>query len=123
MLLETESGASRCERNGLRLAQRVQGAHLAQVFPFGEGSALLWRGHLEQLTGSPRRARASWEAARTAADRLGMLHERAQADLALGRFARDASERRVHLRRALDTFLALEVAPDVARAQAELARP
>jgi len=121
-LLATESGASRDDL--VRLAARAcKGARtFAQVFPFGEASALLWRGHFEQLTGSPRRARASWAAARAAAARLGLLHERAQADLALGRFTRDEDERRVHLRRALDTFLALEIAPDVARVWAELDR-
>jgi hypothetical protein len=51
-----------------------------------------------------------------------MLHERAQADLALGRFADDGGERRLHLRRALETFTALDVAPEVARARAELDR-
>jgi serine/threonine protein kinase/tetratricopeptide (TPR) repeat protein len=124
-LLATSSGASPDERARLeRLAARAcKGARtFAQVFPFGAASALLWRGHLEQLTGAPRRARASWKAARAAADRLGLHYERAQADLALGRFARDAVARRVHLRRALDTFLALAVAPDVARARAELDR-
>jgi eukaryotic-like serine/threonine-protein kinase len=108
----------------LRLAARAcKGARtFAQVFPFGEASALLWRGHLEQLTGEPRRARASWYAARSLAARLGMLYESAQADFAIGRFSRDAAERRYYLGCALDTFTALEVAPDITLARAELHR-
>ncbi len=92
------------------------------MFPFGEASALLWRGHLEHLTGEPRRARASWDAARSSAARLGMLYERAQADFAIGRFAPDANERRFHLGCALAAFTSLEVAPDIALARAELHR-
>ena len=51
-----------------------------------------------------------------------MSYERAQADLAIGRFARDVDERRRRLRDALDTFTALELAPDIARARVELDR-
>jgi serine/threonine protein kinase/tetratricopeptide (TPR) repeat protein len=123
-LLDTP-GISRGERAELgRLAARAcKGARtFAQVFPFGQASALLWSGHQQHQSGELRRARASWEAARALADRLDMLHERAQADLALGRFADDGGERRLHLRRALETFTALDVAPDVARARAELDR-
>ena len=118
-------GISRGERAELtRLAARAcKGARtFAQVFPFGQASALLWTGHLEQHRGETRRARASWEAARALADRLDMQYERAQADLALGRVTADVDERRMHLRRARDTFIALAAAPDVARARAELDR-
>jgi serine/threonine protein kinase/tetratricopeptide (TPR) repeat protein len=119
-------GIARGERAELaRLAARAcRGARtFAQVFPFGEASALLWTGHLQQQRGELRRARASWDAARSLASRLDMLHERAQADLAIGRFTRDPDERRLHLRRALETFTACEAAPDAARARAELDRP
>jgi serine/threonine protein kinase/tetratricopeptide (TPR) repeat protein len=118
-------GLTRGERAELRrlAARACKGARtFAQVFPFGQASALLWSGHQELQAGEPRRARASWEAARSLADRLGMLHERAQADLALGRISNDADERRLHLRRAVETFTALDVAPDLARARAELDR-
>ncbi|MEP7123854.1 MAG: AAA family ATPase [Byssovorax sp.] len=118
-------GLSRAERADLaRLAARAcKGARtFAQVFPFGQASALLWTGHLQHQRGETRRARASWESARAVADRVGMLHERAQADLALGRFADHPDDRRLHLRRALETFTALDVAPDLARARAELDR-
>ncbi len=119
------SSASGSERAELaRLAARAcKGARtFAQVFPFGEASALLWRGHLEHLTGDPRRARASWYAARARAARLGMLYERAQADFALGRFAPDEGERRFYLGCALAAFTSLEVAPDIALARVELHR-
>ena len=125
LLATASSRAERAELAELRrlAARACKGARtFAQVFPFGEASALLWRGHHEQLTGEPRRARASWDAARALAARLGMLYERAQADLAIGRFARDIDERRQHLRAALATFKALEVAPDIARARVELDR-
>jgi tetratricopeptide (TPR) repeat protein len=118
-------GLARGERAELgRLAARAcKGARtFAQVFPFGQASALLWTGHLQQQSGELRRARASWEAARALADHLDMLHERAQADLALGTFAEDPAARRLHLRRALETFTALDVTPDIARARAELDR-
>lgn len=122
-LLATASSRSERAELGRLAARACKGARtFAQVFPFGEASALLWRGHHEQLTGEPRRARASWDAAHTLAARLGMLYERAQADLAIGCFARDVDERRRRLREALDTFTALEVAPDIARARAELDR-
>jgi serine/threonine protein kinase/tetratricopeptide (TPR) repeat protein len=118
-------GISRGERAELgRLAARAcKGARtFAQVFPFGRASALLWSGHDEQRRGDARRARASWDEARALADRLGMLYERGHADLAIGRSTRDRDERGLHLRRALDTFSGLEVAPDVALARAELDR-
>ena len=118
-------GLARSERAELgRLAARAcKGAQtFAQVFPFGQVSALLWGGHLQHQSGEPRRARASWAEARALADRLDMLHERAQADLALGRVAHNRDDRRLHLRRAFETFTALGVTPDIARARAELDR-
>lgn len=118
-------GISRGERAELaRLAARAcKGARtFAQVFPFGQASALLWSGHLEQHHGELRRARASWDAAHSLASRHDMHYERAQADLALGRFSRAPDARRLHLRRAFETFTAIEAAPDAARARAELDR-
>ena len=72
----------------------------ARVFPIGEPRARLWSGRLLHLSGRPGRARATWRASLSAAQRLDMPFEAALAHQALGRHAASAAQGRQHLERA-----------------------
>jgi eukaryotic-like serine/threonine-protein kinase len=69
----------------------------AHIFPVGEPRARLLSGRLLYLSGRPRRARATWRASLSAAERLGMPFEAALAHSALGLHAAGEAQRRQHM--------------------------
>ncbi len=94
-----------------------------EIFPLGRPSSLLWQGHLREVHGDLRGARASWERASAEARRLRRPYEEAQAELALGRAGAEESRRRAHLLRALSLFQGMGAEPDVRLTRAQLDRP
>jgi tetratricopeptide (TPR) repeat protein len=91
----------------------------ARRFPLGRPHAALWQGLASSVRGHPKSALRHWHRAIALGERYGTGYERARAHLEIGRhLAMDALDRRQHLHRAEELFLALGCPTDAARASA-----
>lgn len=99
----------------------VQLNALARAFPVGEPRARLWRGIRHWQAGQRRRARRTWRAGLTAAQRLDMSYDRGLLEEALGsHLPQDDPARPAHLLAAVAAFEAAGAVPDRERALALL---
>jgi tetratricopeptide (TPR) repeat protein len=72
----------------------------ARIFPIGTPRDRLLKGHVLQLSGRPRRARAAWQASLSAAQRLSMPLDTALAHAELGRSLTGTPHGQRHLKQA-----------------------
>jgi tetratricopeptide (TPR) repeat protein len=94
----------------------------ARRFPLGRPHAALWSGLAAWVRGRQGAAFRHWRRAIALAERYGTGYEGARAHLEIGRhLAADALDRRYHLHRAEELFLALGCPTDAGRARTLLA--
>jgi hypothetical protein len=88
------------------------------MHPVGAPQAWLWDGLCAWLGGRRRRARRCWSKALSAAERLGMPHDQAQAHYEIGRHAEPGDPvRQTHLGLARDLFARLGAAHGLSRTE------
>jgi hypothetical protein len=90
----------------------------ARAFPIGQPQAWLSLGSYKWLSGQHGQARQAWRKSLTAAERLAMPYQQAQALYELGRHLPvHDSNRRVYLGRAVEIFSRLKAKYDLGRTQ------
>jgi hypothetical protein len=94
----------------------------ARIFPIGKPRDRLLKGFVLHLSGRPRRARASWRASLSAAQRLGMPFDAALAHSELGFHSTGTPQGQRHLEQARTLLHQLGVAHDLTRGRAPAGR-
>ena len=113
-------GGGECDTLAQNAAQaETELQRFARFFPIGQPASWLWRGLRQWLAGKPAKARAAWQRALAAAERLDMPHEQGLVLLEMGRRmpASDAG-REAFLRRAGEIFARLGASYDLACVEA-----